>query len=381
MTDIQEIIKLIALAGSAFISFFCCLIILINRFDRSNKGQSGKISAIVAGMFFSSALAWFFLLFYILHPKVFIYMHPAMYLAILYYVVLLYCLVFRITRTKDHEHFSILHSIIPLFIVGTIFISSFFVPFDIQLTITESRGKIYGDYQWYALLMTSKAFTFFSYNLIYSLLGLRRIREYQKAIQDYSADEGHSPVRWLYLLFYISLGSLPILLLGSFLGKNPLFYTSFLVFPLMVAAFQDIIICYNVVVVNFKIIEPEQTMPVNESPDEKNRANGKIDKETFERYIRRKKPYLNPDLRITDMASDLLTNRTYMSAFINREYGMHFSRYINHLRLKELTKLQADPDYADLDGLELVQKAGFSSYRGYTRTKNEEDRETTIKMK
>ena len=34
-----------------------------------------------------------------------------------------------------------------------------------------------------------------------------------------------------------------------------------------------------------------------------------------------RKPYLNPEFKITDMARDLVSNRTYISAFINREYG------------------------------------------------------------
>lgn len=379
MTDTSETIKLIALAGAAFISFFCCLVMLINRFDTMVGEQPKKISVVVATMFFCSSFCWFSLLIYLLHPKVFVTIHPAMYLAMLYYEVWLYYFAFWITRTQEDERFNIWHFIVPLFIVSIVFIGSFFVPADIQLAITESGGEVYGDYKLYALLMTSKSLMFFIYNIIYSLLSLGRIHRYQKAISDYSADEGRSPVPWLYLLFFTSLASLPLVLLGSFLGKNPLFNTIALVFPLLLSTFQEILICYNVVVVNFKIIESEKVATTNGSPVERSTGE-KLDKERFERYIRQKKPYLRSDLRITDMAAELLTNRTYLSAFINKEYKMNFSRYINHWRLKELTKLQANPDNAGCSGLELVQKAGFSSYRGYLRTKNEADREAVVKI-
>ncbi len=381
MTDTSELIKLTTLAAASFIPLFCCLVMLISYFDVHSKEQSKTVSLIVAGVFFCSSFSWFFTLIYFLHPKLFVATHSLMYLSTFYFEVLLYYLVFRITRTKTDDRFGCVHFIVPLLIAASVFIWSFFIPFDIQSTIIESRGKIYGDYKLYGLLMTSKTFTFFVYNTIYSLLIFRKIRCYQKAIQDYSADEGHSPVRWLYLLFYLSLGTLPLLLLGSYLGKNPLFNTFFQVLPTIMAIFQSILICYNVTVVNFKIIEPEQTIPVNDSTAEKDHMARKLDKEKFERYMRQKKPYLNSDLRITEMAAELITNRTYLSAFINQEYGMNFSSYINRLRLKELANLQSNPKYAEFNGLELVQKAGFSSYRGYLRTKNTTDRETTVRIK
>lgn len=366
MMDISEIIKLTSFAAAGFISLFCCLVMLINRFDTSSGRQPIDIPLILAAMFFCSAFTWFSLLVYFLHPRVFVGLHPAVYLAMLYCAVLLYRFVFRVTRTQPDERFNPWHYIIPLCIVGVIFVRSFSVPFDIQLAIIESRGEVYGDYKLYALLLTSKSFAFFVYNIVYSLFSFRRIRRYQKEILNYSADEGHSPVRWLYLLFFITLATLPLVIMGSFLGKNPLFYTTALLFPLIMSIFHDIIICYNVVVMNFKVIEPEKISTTNDSPE------GKIDKEKFEHYIHLKKPYLDADLRITDMASDLLTNRAYLSAFINREYGMNFSRYINHLRLKELEQLRKNPDYAGINMLELVLIVGFSSYRGYLRTKNEE---------
>ncbi len=380
MTALSETIKLTALAGTAFVSFLCCAVMLIHRFHPHSSQPSRSLSTPAAGMFFCSGFSWFASLLYVMHPKVFVYMHSILYLTMLYFEVLLYYVVFRITRTHAEERFARRHFIIPALLSGVMAIWSLFIPFDSQLTIIESFGKTYGEYKLYAWMATSKTLPFFLYNVVYSLLSLRKIRRYQQAIRDYSADEGHSPVKWLYLLFYCSLGTLPILLLGSFLGRNPLFYTLALVLPLLVTIFQTVTLCYNIVVVNFNLIEAEPPTPAGEHPAEKETAHRKLDKERFEEYIHQKQPYLNPDLRITEMAAELLTNRTYLSAFINREYGMNFSRYINHLRLKELNKLRANPAYAAYDGLELVQEAGFSSYRGYLRTKNEEDKETTVKM-
>ncbi len=75
---------------------------------------------------------------------------------------------------------------------------------------------------------------------------------------------------------------------------------------------------------------------------------------------------------------DLNTNRTYLSNFINREYGMNFSRWINRLRLQELERIRFDPTCRKLSGMELVVQAGVSNYRAYARVKKAEDRLTTV---
>ena len=72
------------------------------------------------------------------------------------------------------------------------------------------------------------------------------------------------------------------------------------------------------------------------------------------------------------MARDLFSNRTYISAFINREYGVNFNRFINNYRLKEVERLQSEvvQRKQKISMLEIVIHAGFSNYRSYFRAKN-----------
>lgn len=74
------------------------------------------------------------------------------------------------------------------------------------------------------------------------------------------------------------------------------------------------------------------------------------------------------------------TNRCYLSAFINREYGMNFSRFVNRCRFSELDRLRIAPENADKNNMELVLMAGFSGYRNYLRVKKEEDRQNLLKV-
>ncbi len=60
-------------------------------------------------------------------------------------------------------------------------------------------------------------------------------------------------------------------------------------------------------------------------------------------------------------------NRTTLSAFINRTYGVNFNRYLNRLRLKELEKLRSQPDGQGKSISSLLDKAGFKDFRNYSR--------------
>ena len=94
---------------------------------------------------------------------------------------------------------------------------------------------------------------------------------------------------------------------------------------------------------------------------------GKLNRRRFESFIRNEKPYLNPDYKITDLVEALDINRTTLSAFINRTYGVNFNRYLNRLRLKELEKLRSQPDGQGKSISSLLDKAGFKDFRNYSR--------------
>ncbi len=142
--------------------------------------------------------------------------------------------------------------------------------------------------------------------------------------------------------------------------------------PCVLIIVQLILLCYNIVAENYTVIPPWRP---EEEHAEKIR---KIRRTRLEKYMSTRKPYLNTKLHIADVAAGLNTNRTYLSNFINREYGMNFSRWINRLRLQELERIRFDPACRELSGMELVVQAGFSNYRAYARVKKTEDRLTTV---
>lgn len=90
---------------------------------------------------------------------------------------------------------------------------------------------------------------------------------------------------------------------------------------------------------------------------------------------------MNPDLRITDLLEPLGTNRTYLSTFINSQYNVNFSRYINNLRLKELEHRRKLPENVIVEEVELIEQVGFRNYRNYMNFKQEEEKRSVIIQK
>lgn len=98
----------------------------------------------------------------------------------------------------------------------------------------------------------------------------------------------------------------------------------------------------------------------------------KLNQYDFELFIKNKKPYLNPELKISDLAREFGTNRSYLSRYINMTYGINFTSYINNCRYEELHVLKKQPLYANVDEIELIYLVGFSSYSSYKKIKEKE---------
>lgn len=215
----------------------------------------------------------------------------------------------------------------------------------------------------------------FIYNTLYPALNLRNIYRYRRFIVDYSSEAQRISLDWLAAVQVFILACVPVPLAGLLLDMET-FSSSYFVWLGVLPTFVFyMMLCYNMLDKNYLIVQPEalkvEDMPPNLPA---------LDRKRLERYLREKKPYLDPKLRITDLAAGLSTNRSYLSAFINKEYGMNFCRLINRCRLMALDRLRVSPANAGKTNMELVLMAGFSGYRNYLRVKKEEDRLALLKV-
>ena len=105
-----------------------------------------------------------------------------------------------------------------------------------------------------------------------------------------------------------------------------------------------------------------------DTEEESSKAQADVPRELldrFETYVNEQKPYLNPTFCIEDVVKAIGTNRTYVSALINKSYGVSFRMYINLLRVEHAKRMMADNPRALL--AEVAEASGFAGVSQFVR--------------
>lgn len=122
--------------------------------------------------------------------------------------------------------------------------------------------------------------------------------------------------------------------------------------------------------------EPEKPLPPQS--DEADVILAKL-----EEKMRDEKIYLRSDLTITDACALVGTNRSYISAAINRAYGINFSTYINRLRIAEAKRLLLSPDHpSDKAAIaDTIAQCGFNNTQTFYRVFKEQTGMTPLQWR
>ena len=200
------------------------------------------------------------------------------------------------------------------------------------------------------------------------IAGSRKILAYNKSIEDYYADtEGKklTAFQWyMYLFTACSFASI----IFNFIGRSrfdssawmmaiPSLLFSSLLFGLGFIGFRQ----------SFTIDHFEQEESADEIIPESAPAS-KQEKpliERIEEVVTKRQLYLRHNLKISDVAAELCTNRLYVSTAINEEMGISFSDYINRKRVNYAIHLMSvNPQ---LTIYEIADLSGFSSDKSFYR--------------
>jgi len=83
--------------------------------------------------------------------------------------------------------------------------------------------------------------------------------------------------------------------------------------------------------------------------------------ETLRQIMISEQPFLDPDLKLADLAEQLLLPAHHLSQLLNEEFGQSFFDLINHHRIEEFKRRLVDSRSAHLSILGLAMEVGFNS--------------------
>ena len=80
-----------------------------------------------------------------------------------------------------------------------------------------------------------------------------------------------------------------------------------------------------------------------------------------------KKPFLNPNLTLQQLASELEISTHYLSQIINEKFNLNFFDYINQFRVEEFKVKISDPKFENYSFLGIAFDCGFNSKSAFNR--------------
>jgi AraC-like DNA-binding protein len=190
---------------------------------------------------------------------------------------------------------------------------------------------------------------------------LNKIHNYEKSHVIYSRDTIKIQLNWLKLTLFVLVVLMIVWLsftVGYLIDDELVFY------PLYLAA--SLTIYWLGYIGIYKIGINEQRQKIREVVIHKEvllKESSFINEQlsSFENLIKEKRLFLDGNLKLDTIASQLNVSKGHLSRTVNSELGISFSDYINNLRVEEAKSYLSNPEFDRYTLVAIGLEAGFNS--------------------
>ena len=205
-------------------------------------------------------------------------------------------------------------------------------------------------------------------------LGLRHIRHYNQLVEASYADTEGKTMRRIHaalvLLVVISVVSFTANIIGRTSFANSLWLLaipsllfSTLLFTLAYVGYRQQFTISDVVSNMHITKDDEANLQAEEATDQRINMDELL--QSVVTTISTEQLYLQPNLKVTDLAERLHTNRTYISKVINEKLNTTFADYVNRQRIDYACRLMKQ--HPQMSTAEVARLSGFSSQSSFYR--------------
>ena len=224
--------------------------------------------------------------------------------------------------------------------------------------------------------------------------GLRLLTDYNKRLTEfYSNVQGRDLTQFKHLLFAFlfasTVSSISNLLgkdffidKGSLLAIPSILHTVFIYWIAFAGFNQHLTISdFQKDIKEYRRQKKEQAevkkagQPTGDSSEPQEEKYDDIAK-LLEDMVGREKLFINPDLRISDLALRLNTNRSYISRTVNEVMHTDFCNWINTYRINYAKQLMSDPNQSNLSLEKIAEQSGFSNLTTFYRVFKKHTKQT-----
>ena len=217
-------------------------------------------------------------------------------------------------------------------------------------------------------LLTYVLQLFYAFQIIFSAIKIHSfISNYNENIENFYSNLENKTLEWHKMILYSFALTSALSVVYNFLGRS--FFAQSEVFLLIpVSTYSILLFMIGLMgnMQNYSISVFEADSFVNPANKEDNLNRKKI-KIQLDKLFDKEKIYTNTDLKISDVATQLHTNRTYLSNIINCECSCSFSIFVNQYRVKEAKEVLLNEEYAKYSLEHIAQLSGFGSLHSFIR--------------
>ncbi len=266
---------------------------------------------------------------------------------------------YRLPRT------AVLHALPFLLVTGLTVVVYHAQPLPAKLFILAARKRY--DNPW---LVVALSFAGYAQIVAYIVGALRTVRRYRQALRERFSRTDAVNLHWLTSTLRGFMLSLLFAFLYTSVQLTP--FTGYYEVPLAVII---VALFYFINGVIFKALRqpeifggvapeevaPEAAKPVKYAlsaltgPERESHLAG------LRRWMETQKPYLNPDLTIEELSSQLAVPVKVLSQVINESLGQNFFDFVNTYRVEEAKQLLTHARDPKITVLEVMYQAGFNS--------------------
>lgn len=200
--------------------------------------------------------------------------------------------------------------------------------------------------------------------ILVAIFGAKELSGYKKKVENYYADtEGKTLSSLRVLLIFLVVFAL-LSASANFIGRDQFFGNNSIAIPSIIFSTLLFSVFYNGNRVRFSAYDMEESEITDEEeiqfPDNNDELYEKVVK-----LMEEEKIFLQPGLKITDLATELGSNRTYLSNCINSKAKMSFSDFIHKYRINYSLEISRKEPGIPIE--ELAEKSGYQNRTSFYR--------------